>query len=116
MLDLQPGQRVLEVACGSGGMTCRMAAETGAACTGVDLNALGIEAGKARRARPGAIGDRVSFQVVDAGKPLPFPDESFDAVFCNDAINHIPGRADVYSATGGACCVPAAASWSPTRS
>ena len=95
LLDLQPGRRVLEVACGSGGMTCRMAQETGATCTGVDINALGIEAGKAR-ARDLQLGDRASFQVVDAGQRLPFADESFDAVFCNDAINHIPGRGDVF--------------------
>jgi SAM-dependent methyltransferase len=37
----------------------------------------------------------VSFRVVDAGHRLPFPDGSFDAVLCNDSINHLPGRLDV---------------------
>src|SRR5687768_17892959 len=48
LLELQSGQSVLEVACGSGGLTCRMAQETDATCTGVDINTLGIEAANAR--------------------------------------------------------------------
>ena len=93
-LELGEGKRALEVACGSGGMTCRMAAETGARCTGVDINANGIEAGKTRAKELG-LERLVAFQVVDARRRLPFDDESFDAVFSNDAINHLTGRADV---------------------
>ena len=91
-LGLSPGRRALEVACGSGGMTCRMAVETGATCIGVDINPHAIEASEAT-ARSQKLEGRVSFQLADAGRPLPFPDESFDAVFCNDSINHFPGRA-----------------------
>jgi len=94
LLQLHSGQKVLEVACGSGGVTCAMAHHTRAACVGVDINAHGIEAAKNRAERDG-ISARVSFQVVDAGGRLPFPTESFDAVFCNDSINHLPGRAAV---------------------
>jgi SAM-dependent methyltransferase len=93
-LELAPGRSALEVACGSGGVTCRMALETGAACVGIDLNVHGIEAA-AKRARDQGLSSRVSFQVADAGRPLPFPDQSFDAVFCNDSINHLPGRLEV---------------------
>jgi SAM-dependent methyltransferase len=92
-LDLSAGQRALEIACGSGGMTERMALETGATCVGVDINEHGIEAAKGR-ARDTELASRVSFQLVDAAKRLPFPDGSFDAIFCNDAINHLPGRLD----------------------
>ena len=94
LLELKPGSRALEVACGAGGMTCRMASETGATCTGVDINTLGIEAARAR-ARDQKLTNMVSFEMVDAGQRLPFPDASFDAIFCNDSINHFPGRADV---------------------
>lgn len=94
LLGLGAGRVALEVACGSGGITCRMALETGAACVGVDINARGIEAARTM-AREQNLSSQVSFQVVDAGQRLPFPDESFDAAFCNDSINHLPGRLDV---------------------
>jgi SAM-dependent methyltransferase len=93
-LELGPGKTVLEVACGSGGITCRMAMETGAECVGVDINAQGIEAAT-RRVQEQDLASRVSFRVVDAARGLPFPDESFDAVFCNDSINHLADRAEV---------------------
>lgn len=93
-LALGPGRTALEVACGSGGVTCRMALETGAQCVGVDINAQGIEAAE-RRAREQGLSSRVSFRVADAGQPLPFPGQSFDAIFCNDSINHFPGRLEV---------------------
>ena len=95
LLELGPERSVLEVACGSGGMTCRMAQESGASCVGVDINPHGIEAAE-KRALEANLSSRVSFQRVDAGRPLPFPDASFDAIFCNDSINHIPGRGDVF--------------------
>ena len=93
-LDLGPGRTALEVACGSGGVTCRMALETGATCTGIDINERGIEAA-VRTAREQRLETRVSFRIADAGRPLPVPDAAFDAVFCNDAICHLPGRLEV---------------------
>lgn len=94
LLELAPGRTALEIACGSGGITCRMALETGAICVGVDINPRGIEAAR-RAAQEQRLFAQVSFQVVDAGGQLPFPDASFDAIFCNDSINHLPGRSDV---------------------
>lgn len=93
-LDLAPGRTALEVACGSGGVTCRMAIETGASCIGIDIQAEAIDAANTRAREQGLAG-RVSFQVADAGRPLPFSDASFDAVFCNDSINHLPRRLGV---------------------
>ena len=94
LLRLDAERRHLEVACGSGGVTCWVARETGAACVGVDINAHGIEAATGLAEREG-LSSRVSFQVVDASRRLPFPDASFDAVLCNDSINHLPDRATV---------------------
>ena len=94
LLRLGPGQGALEVACGSGGLTCTMARHTGATCVGVDINAHGIEAAKQRADREG-LSSVVSFHVIDAGRRLSFPDASFDVVFCNDSINHLPDRSAV---------------------
>jgi SAM-dependent methyltransferase len=95
LLRLDAGSRVLEVGCGSGGVTRRMAAETGASAIGVDINPHGIEAASAAAVRDG-MASRVAFQVVDAATRLPFADASFDAIFCNDAINHLPDRAELF--------------------
>lgn len=90
-LGLGAGRRALEVACGSGGVTCEMARRTGAACVGVDVNPHGVEAARLRAERDG-LAALVSFERADAGRALPFPDASFDAIFCNDSINHLPDR------------------------
>ena len=88
-LGLQAGQRVLEVACGSGGLAARIAARRGASVVGTDVNALAIRAANARAA-PAA--GRLEFLTANADEPLPFPDGSFEAVICNDAINHFRNR------------------------
>jgi SAM-dependent methyltransferase len=95
LLQLGPASRVLEVGCGSGGITRRLVAETGASAVGVDINPHGIDAAAAAARREG-LSARVSFELVDAGKRLPFADASFDALFCNDAINHLPDRASLF--------------------
>jgi SAM-dependent methyltransferase len=43
---------------------------------------------------------RVDFQVSDADRDLPFPAGSFDAVLCNDAINHFRDRRRVFQEWG----------------
>lgn len=90
-LKLTPDKTLLDVACGAGGLALRVAAASGCFVTGVDIhesaiataNSLAAERGLARRAK---------FQSANAREPLPFPDASFDAVMCIDAINHIPDR------------------------
>lgn len=90
-LALGRGSRVLDVACGSGGPAVDLASRTGAAVVGVDVNGHAIETavGLARRA---SLVTPARFEEADASGPLPFGSESFDAVVCIDAINHLPGR------------------------
>jgi SAM-dependent methyltransferase len=90
-LDLSASDRVLEVACGTGGAAVLMAHETGAHVVGVDVSTAAIAAAS-RRAAAEFGGDRVEFREVDADRPLPFEDEAFTAIFCNDAINHLADR------------------------
>lgn len=91
-LGLGPGARLLDVACGSGGPSLRIAERTGAGVTGVDVHPQAIATARAFAA---ARGIAARFEEVDAGGPLPFPDGTFDAVTCIDAINHLPDRAGV---------------------
>ncbi|HST07599.1 MAG TPA: methyltransferase domain-containing protein [Gemmatimonadaceae bacterium] len=93
-LGIRPEHRLLEVACGSGGVATRIAEITGAEVVGVDINSFAIEAAQRRAAPPGAR-VRPQFMLADADRPLPFPDRSFDFVFCNDSINHFRDRLNV---------------------
>jgi ubiquinone/menaquinone biosynthesis C-methylase UbiE len=91
-LDLGAGASVLEVACGSGGVSTRLAERFDARVVGVDINQAGVDAATAQ-ARAMGVADRAEFRRVDADEPLPFPSNTFDVVFCNDAINHLRDRA-----------------------
>ena len=93
-LGIEAGQRVLEVACGSGGIATRIASLKGASVVGTDINALAIGAARKRAESQGLAGT-VEFLTADADSGLPFPDRSFDAVLCNDAINHFRNRRQV---------------------
>jgi SAM-dependent methyltransferase len=93
-LGVGEGSSVLDVACGSGGPAVELARRTGANVTGVDVSADAIETAT-ELARRGRAAGRVRFRRADASRPLPFPDASFDAVVCIDAINHLRDRAAV---------------------
>ncbi|HZQ69003.1 MAG TPA: methyltransferase domain-containing protein [Terriglobales bacterium] len=90
-LDLSPAKVLLDVACGSGGPALRVAERTGCSVTGVDIHKDAIAAAKSMVAERGLL-DRAEFRVGDAAARLPFVDASFDAILCNDAINHLPDR------------------------
>jgi SAM-dependent methyltransferase len=90
-LELTAAACVLEVGCGSGGPALFLARTTGAQVNGIDVNEHGI-AQATRLAQEQHLAERVHFQQADASQPLPFADESFDAVVCIDAINHLPDR------------------------
>jgi SAM-dependent methyltransferase len=93
-LALSPGKTLLDVACGSGGPTLRIAACTGCSAIGVDLHAQAIATAKSLASQRNFTG-RAEFRAVNAGEPLPFPDAHFDAITCVDAIHHIPNRPSV---------------------
>jgi uncharacterized protein (TIGR02246 family) len=82
---------VLEVGSGSGGPAVHLATTLGCRVTGVDINEHGVKNATALAAARG-LADRVRFQTVEAGTPLPFSDARFDAVICNDAICHLGDR------------------------
>ena len=90
-LDLSPGRRLLDVACGSGGPTLRIAARTGCDVHGIDVEANGIAAAD-EMAQARGLAERATFSVMNASEPLSFPPGSFDAIVCIDAISHFRDR------------------------
>jgi len=80
LLDAQPGERILDLGCGTGHLTHEIA-ETGAQVTGIDSSPEMIEA--ARKAYP-----ELSFFVMDA-RTFHF-ETPFHAVFSNAVLHWIP--------------------------
>lgn len=74
-LTLEPGTRVLDVACGAGGLSLP-AARAGARVTGIDIAAYLIDAARAEADQAGLT---AQFDVGDA-EEMPYPDQSFDVV------------------------------------
>ncbi|WP_157217093.1 class I SAM-dependent methyltransferase [Flavisphingomonas formosensis] len=85
-VDAQPGDRVLDVACGPGIVACALAAQ-GARVTGIDLTPAMIAEAKARQSAEGLAG--LDWQVGDA-TALPFADETFDRVVTRYSFHHLP--------------------------
>ena len=93
-LGLSPGKTLLDVGCGAGGPALRIAVKTGASVIGIDVHEQAIATGNALAERRG-LSQAAEFRVVDAARPLPFSDSTFDAITCIDAINHLPDRSRV---------------------
>lgn len=88
-----PGDgRVLDVGCGTGEMTFRLAARfPKASFVGIDVDEAHLEKAKARCA---SFGSRVRFQVGDALE-LPFEDSTFDLVVCRHLVQAVPDASRV---------------------
>ena len=84
--SLAPGDRVLDVACGTGVVAREAARRLGERGRVVGLDASACMLDRARAAAPG-----VEWREGDAAA-LPFPDESFDDVLCQAALMFLPDR------------------------
>lgn len=82
--DEYAGSEVLDVGCGTGAYTARLA-ELGRSATGIELNPEYVARARERG---------VDARVVDAGR-IPFDDDSFDTAILFEVIEHIPGYEDV---------------------
>jgi ubiquinone/menaquinone biosynthesis C-methylase UbiE len=94
LLELKKSDSFLEVASGSGGCSLFIAEQVGCKVIGIDINEFGIRNSN-ELARKRKLDSTARFQLTDAGHPLPFEENRFDAVFSNDAICHIPGRLQI---------------------
>src|SRR5262245_11922824 len=91
LADLQPGERVLDVACGTG-IVARLAARevgTTGEVTGLDLNAGMLQVARSLLAPSGA---SVTW-VEGSALAMPLLDASFDVVLCQQGFQFFPDRA-----------------------
>lgn len=89
LLDLQRGERVLEIACG-GGIFSRQMAALGVEVVAFDVSATFVERAKARA---GDSFPQIEYHVIDATDTtalLALGERQFDAAVCNMALMDIP--------------------------
>jgi ubiquinone/menaquinone biosynthesis C-methylase UbiE len=89
-LPLRAGQRVLDVACGTG-IVARLAAPRVApsgSVAGVDIDEKMLAVARTRAADEGL---SIAWKQADAGE-LPFADASFDVVVCQQGLQFFPDR------------------------
>jgi ubiquinone/menaquinone biosynthesis C-methylase UbiE len=94
LLGLRSDSFVLELGCGSGGYALHLAEKLGCRLIGLDINEPGVRNANQLALAKG-LASRVRFEQCDASKNLPFDDNTFDAVFSNDVLCHLPGRLGV---------------------
>src|SRR5262249_38603071 len=94
LLDLQRDSNLLEIGCGSGGYALHIAEQVGCRIVGLDLNASGVKNAN-RLALTKNLAATTRFEVCDAAQNLAFSDNTFDAMFSNDVLCHLPGRGSV---------------------
>jgi ubiquinone/menaquinone biosynthesis C-methylase UbiE len=92
MLALRPGERALDVACGTGLVSLRMAEAVGrrGEVVGADISGEMVEAARRVAAERGV--GNVGFERGDA-EELPFPDATFDAAACALGLMYVPDPA-----------------------
>ncbi len=83
LAEPRPGGRLLDLGCGDGALTERVAQAVGAG------EAHGVEF--VEEAAATARGRGIEVAVADLGKPLPYEAASFDAIHSNQVIEHLPG-------------------------
>src|SRR5215217_5897264 len=111
-LNLKPGMKVLDVACGTGNLALP-AARTGAIVTGVDIAPNLLDQARENARREGLT---IQFDEGDA-EALPYDDDSFDAVVTMFGAMFAP-RPELAAAELKRVCRPggfiAMANWTPT--
>uniref|UniRef100_A0A2C9L659 phosphoethanolamine N-methyltransferase n=1 Tax=Biomphalaria glabrata TaxID=6526 RepID=A0A2C9L659_BIOGL len=95
LLNLQKGQKVLDVGGGIGGGAFYMAKTYGVKVVSVDLSFNMTQIGLERAKEVGCGPDQVVFEIADATK-REYPVESFDVVYSRDVILHIADKLSLF--------------------
>ena len=90
LLGVAPGERVLDVGCGSGAATRTLARRVMPNGRVVGIDACGSLLKIARDlAKEAGVGESIEFKTGDC-RALPFPDASFDCVMAATTLSHVP--------------------------
>jgi SAM-dependent methyltransferase len=91
-LAVHPGDRILDIGCGSGRHTCAAYRLEGVHVTGADLNPADLNQARERLWLHDRLGEHGggswSLSAADV-TCLPFPDACFDLVVCSEVLEHI---------------------------
>jgi len=88
-INLKPGQRGLDIGCGSGYIADTVQSHTGAKIDGINISPDQIATARSNAEKNGKLGKLLDFQVASMNDPLPFPDNTFDAVYVMQAICYV---------------------------
>jgi ubiquinone/menaquinone biosynthesis C-methylase UbiE len=97
LLALQPGERLLDIACGNGAMARRLAT-LGGQVTAVDFSAALIDKARARGQSSGAPIDYRVADATDEAGLVALGEGAFDALTCTMALMDMPVIAPLYQA------------------
>lgn len=89
-IRVKPGDRVLDIGCGTGLPAIQLAESADVEVIGITISPDQAELATTRAAQTG-MSDRVTFRCADA-MDLPFEKNSFDAVWFFESIFHMPDR------------------------
>ncbi|XP_063173084.1 uncharacterized protein LOC134506728 isoform X2 [Candoia aspera] len=93
LLDLKPGQCVLDVGCGLGGSDFYLAKEFGVEVLGLDLSSNMVKLALERAQKEPSL--LVQFEISDVTRRR-FPQASFDIVYSRDTILHIEDKISLF--------------------
>ncbi|KAM3452837.1 hypothetical protein MY3296_004253 [Beauveria thailandica] len=94
-IGIKRGMKVLDMGCGVGGPAREISRFTGCHVTGININQYQVDRAT-MYAKKHDMADNLDFVQGDF-MLLPFPDNSFDAVYSIEATCHAPSLAQVYS-------------------
>jgi len=96
MLDLKPGQKILDVGAGIGGSAFLMVDQHDTEVLAIDLSGNMISIGIERVNEERKGDTKVLFEVVDATK-VEYKENEFDVIYSRDTILHIPDKKALFA-------------------
>ncbi|KAL8109727.1 24-methylenesterol C-methyltransferase 2-like [Apium graveolens] len=95
LLNVKPGDKILDAGCGVGGPMRAIAAHSGANVVGITINEYQVNRARLHNKKAGL--DSLCEVVCGNFLEMPFEDNSFDGVYSIEATCHAPKLEDVYS-------------------